>query len=141
MFFSQYVSKFFFSLVKTFQTNLEISTIIPNYKKKGFGYTVVVDDDNTRQAVNLVQNQWTFPLFIDLLAMGITMVSAFTQGRPRHNYVIAGAIALTMASAIVEFLLFNSVQKVAPVLGSQASLGPGSFFRQSNLLHHFHPAS
>ena len=70
------------------------------------------------------------------------MVSAFTQGRPRHNYVIAGAIALTMASAIVEFLLFNSVQKVAPVLGSQASLGPGSFFRQSNLLHHhFHPAS
>ena len=99
-----------------------------SYELEGFGYSVVVENAATNTTINLVQSSWTSALFFEALAGGVALVAVFTGARPKHNLVIGAAIALAVATGIVEFVLFKSVEKVAPILGSQVktSLGPGS---------------
>ena len=95
------------------------------FLRKAFGYPVVIEDASLNTTTTVVQTSFTTPLFILPIAATVTFVAAFMTG-PYHYFVKALAILLSMGATFAELVLFNSVKKEVPRLGSLAVISQAS---------------
>lgn len=94
----------------------------------GSGYSVVLENTASNIAVTIAQPPLTGLLMVEALAGLVTLAATFTSSHDKHIYIMVLAIILTLASFIIDAVLFTSVEKIVPIFGSQvqSSLGAGS---------------